>query len=220
VRKAASYLLIAFALGEYPQDGVMLLVCVPIVAWATKLASLRPIDEKCLYIEWHDGTMEYEDNGTETIGNLLVDGTGNADRSISILIPHGSPPGTSAATSTRSYTLTSSDDSFYSGGKQPSAVHRKEKVWGVVTYKGDECAKRHYVYLELPDALDFGATYALEISSNTNTDVTTKTFTFDEFDSSCVSPAIHISNLGYQAASVYKSSDVFQWMGSGGGRNY
>jgi hypothetical protein len=45
-----------------------------------------------------------------------------------------------------------------------------------------------------------------------------KIFNYNEFTAE--SPAIKISNTGYEANAVHKSADVYLWMGDGGKRDF
>ncbi len=63
-----------------------------------------------------------------------------------------------------------------------------------------------------------GKTYTLKIDGKTNSGEELKLFTFDELNQE--SPAIKISNIGYEAGAVFKSADLYLWMGDGGGRDF
>ncbi|MBD3319904.1 MAG: glycosyl hydrolase family 5 [Chitinivibrionales bacterium] len=181
-------------------------------AWATKLMEVRPIDNEHLMVVWKDGFIDYRDDGTGSCAyrNSCSDATPRA---------HGSPLNTSSAASTGTYTLTSADDADYgSTGKRPTNVWRKAKVNGA-TYNGNDYFLDHTIFLKLPSTLKQDAAYTLHIEAGTNTDVTSKEFTFDIFNS--VSEAIHVNIIGYHPYdTVMKSADLYMWLGDGGNRDY
>jgi len=100
------------------------------------------------------------------------------------------------------YTITSSDDSNYSTGIYPSDVGRKSKQWhGEVN---------HWIYLELPHALDPGKTYTItypELISNGSV-----TFKFEE--QSIESASIHLNHIGFNPDASSKYAYVYHWMGT------
>src|SRR5690606_38563002 len=115
---------------------------------------------------------------------------------------------------------------FGTTGKTPTNVYRKSKPsgasqesWNMGTndYNYD-WAYEHILFLKLPFSMVQGNTYTLEINANTNSDLTTTTFTYDIFNSK--SEAIRVNIAGYLSNESIKSADVYMWMGDGGPRNY
>ncbi|HEX8531772.1 MAG TPA: Ig-like domain-containing protein, partial [Cytophagales bacterium] len=81
-----------------------------------------------------------------------------------------------------------------------------------------EHTMEHVVYLKLPFSMVQGKTYTLTINGNTNTDVTTRTFTYDIFNSR--SEAVHVNVVGYYPTTGLKAADLYAWLGDGGARDY
>ncbi len=187
---------------------------------ATKLADLKVVDKDYLLLHFTDGEVEYHEptTGPDAYTNIIH------DPSINSIKTFGSPLNTSAATNTGNWVLKSSDDGNYSGGKKPTAVHRKTKMSGQAEFEwtgGDyryEYVHDHWIYLKLPQSMQQGKTYTLEIDGSTNSDVSTRTFTYDIF--STRSEAIHVNLVGYASTATIKAADLYLWMGDGGGRDF
>ncbi|MBD3393545.1 MAG: glycosyl hydrolase family 5 [Chitinivibrionales bacterium] len=179
---------------------------------AARLTEVRVVDNEHIMVSWKDGYIDYRDDGQGPCAytNICTDATPT---------PHGSPLNTGTAQLAGTYVISSSDDGNYgSSGKAPSDVWRRAKVCGA-TQDGNHYFLDHTVFLKLPHALTQGASYELEIDAGTNTDKTTRAFTFDIFSS--ITDAIHVSRAGYNPRdTVIKSADLYMWLGDGGHRDY
>lgn len=188
---------------------------------AAKLVSIQPVDDRCLVIHFRDGYVEYNwDHTNSSCNGWDPYHTENwhlcSDKDQ--YIPYGQPLNASAAQQLASWRLVSSDDPHYDGeGRRPLKAHRKSKPWEA-SYDEDKPALHHWVYLELPEPLQRGKSYTLQMDPATNSDRSTRAFTFDEY--ALVSPAIRVSNLGYEASAPHKFADVYLWMGDGGERDF
>jgi len=199
---------------------VLLLIGIVHSVWATKLVNVRVVDKEYLLVHFKDGEVEYNEptTGPNAYTNIIHDPSINTVKSF------GSPLNTTAATNTNSWTLKSSDDNNFSGGKKPVAAHRKTKMSGQAEFEwtgGDfryEYVHDHWIYLKLPQAMTQGKTYTLEIAGNTNSDAPSETFTYDIF--STRSEAIHVNLVGYPSTATIKAADLYLWMGDGGARDF
>ena len=81
-----------------------------------------------------------------------------------------------------------------------------------------EYTYEHWIYLRLPNSLQQGMDYTLEIASATNSDTASAAFTFDIYSSR--SEAIHVNLVGYAPDTPHKAADLYYWLGSGGARGY
>lgn len=189
---------------------------------ASRLIDVLPVDNQCLIIHWQDGWIEYnwDDTTSGSCGGWEPWHTEKwslcSDKDQ--YIPYGTALNTSLASQSGSFRLFSKDDENYGdNGRSPRDIYRKSKVWEASADQ-NKPAMHHWIYLDLPFVLTRGNAYTLEIDSNTGTDQTQIQFVFDEF--ALESPAIKISNLGYEQSAPFKSADVYLWMGDGGERDF
>ncbi|MBN2000755.1 hypothetical protein JW935_24615, partial [candidate division KSB1 bacterium] len=189
---------------------------------ATKLVEVLPVDNECLMLHWQDGYIEYnwDDttsgscNGWDYFNTETWSLCPDKDQ----YIEYGKPLKKLAVQQPISYTLISiEDDNYIDTGKNPGAVFRKSKVWEA-SFDENKPSMHHWIYLMMPTALQRGKSYTLYISPETNTDQSEYTFVFDEFN--LESPAIKISNIGYETTAPQKCADVYLWMGDGGERDF
>jgi hypothetical protein len=178
------------------------------VAQAAQLVEVSVLDKDYLIVHLSDGDVVHHEGST---GEEVIRYTPELD--------------TSAALEVSNWTLTSSDDTNYSGaGQNPSSCYRKKKLSGhaQLDWSGSdfnyEYTYDHWIYLELPSSLQQGATYTLNIDSATNSDTSSASITFDMYTSR--SEAIHINLVGYAPDAPHKAADLYHWMGSGGARDY
>ncbi|KAF0095004.1 MAG: cellulase domain-containing protein [Puniceicoccaceae bacterium 5H] len=192
-------------------------------ASATQLVELKVLDEGYLMVHFRDGEVTHRDDAT---GPCAYRGACN-DSNSDTVIRYEPELDLATADAAASWTLQSSDDARYGSSGQPvSAVYRKSKLNGMAQQGWDsqandfhyEYTMEHYLYLRLPEALEEGKSYSLAIASGTGTDVTQEAFTFDPFHNR--SEAIHINLAGYSTLEGVKAADLYQWMGSGGPRDY
>ncbi len=115
---------------------------------------------------------------------------------------------------TSSYVITSSDDPNYSSPQNPTAVYRKSKP----TEQGENPSQfilDHWLYLELPFAMQRGSTYSIAMAEGIANNGNTTSLTFDEFEQR--SEAIHVNQVGYVPSAGLKYGYIAEWMGDGGG---
>ncbi|MEO0468097.1 MAG: glycoside hydrolase family 9 protein [Bacteroidota bacterium] len=114
------------------------------------------------------------------------------------------------------YSITSLDDANYATAQLPVSVSRKSKR----TEQGDNPATHadeHWIYLQLPFAMQSGKTYQVnlnEVAANT----TQTSLTFDPLDNR--SEAVHVNQIGYVPSAGQKFGYVAEWMGSGGSADF
>jgi len=175
---------------------------------AARLVEVNVLDRDYLVVHLSDGDVVHEENPVEEV-----------------VIRHTPDLDTGAAIQTGSWAIMSSQDPNYGGGGQhPVICHRKTKLSGhaQMEWVGSdfryEYTYEHWIYLSLPDSLQQGANYTLEISPATNADDTSEPFTFDVYDSR--SEAVHVNLVGYASDAAHKAADLYHWMGSGGARDY
>lgn len=201
---------------------LLLILTVPNTSKATKLVEILPVDNRCLVLHFQDGAVEY--NWDDTISGSCNGWDYFHTEKWSLCpdkdqyIAFGNPLNVELVKQPGSFRILSKDDENYSeNGTVPISVFRKSKVWEAAIDERKP-AMHHWIYLELPFPMQTGKTYTLKIDGKTNSGEKLKLFTFDELNQE--SPAIKISNIGYEAGAVFKSADLYLWMGDGGGRDF
>lgn len=200
-----------------------------IFANASKLMSFKVVDNQYLMLLFYDGEVKFVDDGkgTGAFTNLRTKSETN-----NYVETYGSPLDLEKAVLPASYTITSTDDeNFGTDGQNPIACHRKSKINGMaekgwienVPYNdfGDYDYKytyQHWIFVKLPQPMQSGKSYTIEMNSATQTDTETITFTYDEFN--CRSEAVHVNLVGYTNTKTIKAADVYLWMGDGGARDF
>jgi endoglucanase len=190
-------------------------------AQASKLVEVKVVDRDYLQVYFKDGDVTFVDDGLgpNAFLNLAHDASNN------VLVNYGTALSTANAVATANWKLTSSDDAAYgTAGLAPTNCYRKSKLNGM--HEGDWSGNdfvyshtmEHSIYLKLPSSLVQGKTYTLLINANTNTDSTSKTFTYDIYNSR--SEAVHVNLVGYSTAATIKAADLYCWLGNGGARDY
>ncbi len=177
---------------------------------ATKLLKASPVDTNSLVIHWQDGTVEY--NWDHTEGSCNGWGPYHTEKwslcpDKDQYIPYGEPLDSQVAVQPSTYSLVSDI------ARSPIAVYRKSKVWEA-SHDERKPAMHHWIYLKFAHNLKPGETYTLKINRATNSDRLDIDFTFIEAE--MVSPAIKISNIGYDATASHKTADLYLWAGDGG----
>lgn len=192
------------------------------VSDAAKLQRVSPVDDRCIKLHFADGEVVY--NWDDTTSGFCGDwGPWYTEpwadcNTLDEYRAFGSALNATNARRQDSYTISSStDQAFGTAGKRPLNAHLKSKPWGA-SATDNTPAMHHWVFLELPSPMLRDHAYTIGISSGLNTDKTSYDLTFNEFQ--LESPAIRISNIGYDALATYKCADVYQWMGNGGGRDF
>lgn len=198
-------------------------------AYASKLVQCKVLDKDYIMLWFYDGEVVFKDDGKGDGAFTNYGGTSESNNSV---VYYGDALDTDKATSVASYTLISEDDARYANaGLSPDNCYRKTKINGMaelgwlnsVSYNnfGDYEYKytyQHWIYLKLPESLQRGKTYTLNLSQATNADTASVVFTFDEFQMS--TEAIHVNLVGYSDDNRVKAADVYHWMGDGGTRDY
>ncbi|MCF8225870.1 MAG: glycoside hydrolase family 9 protein [Bacteroidales bacterium] len=189
---------------------------------ATKLVSVQPVDNQCIVLHFQDGYVEY--NWDDTVGTCNGWNAFNTENwwlcpDKDQYTPFGDPLHTEVLKEVNSFHILSAKDKNYdrTEGTSPLSVYRKSKVWEA-SIDENMPVMHHWIYLELPHAMQHGKDYVLRLTDELNSDKQSHTFLYDE--EKLVSPAIKISNTGYEADAVFKSADVYLWMGDGGEHDF
>ncbi len=179
-------------------------------ARAARLVDVGILDKDYLVVHLSDGDVIHHEGGT---GEEVVRYTPELS--------------TSAAAQTGNWTIKSAQDANYgTAGKHPQNCYRKKKLSGHAQGDWDmgandfsyEYTYEHWVYLRLPNSLQQGMTYTVEIAAAVNSDTASRAVTFDVYNSR--SEAIHVNLVGYAPDAPHKAADLYHWMGDGGGRSY
>jgi endoglucanase len=187
----------------------VLLLCVAATPVdAARLTSVTVLDRDYLVVQISDGDVVHNENpSSETVSRYTP-----------VL-------NTTAAVSTASWTVTSSQDGNYSGaGRQPASCSRKTKLsgHGQMEWVGSdfryEYTYQHWIFLRLPSPMQQGMTYTVTASAATNATPAAGSVTFDVYTSR--SEAVHVNLAGYAAAADHKAADLYAWLGNGGARDY
>ena len=198
---------------------VSILFCVSQV-YATKLVEVKVVDKDFIIVYFKDGEVVRRDNG---IGNCAYEGHCHSNDGSST-VWFGTPLQTNNAINTANWSITSTNHAYYNTARNPQNVYRKTKPGGMNQsgWQGSDYTYdytlEHWIYLRMPQSMQQGSAYTIQINGNTNTDVTSLTFTYDIFQ--IKSEAIHVNLVGYAANSAIKAADLYHWMGDGGARDY
>lgn len=189
---------------------------------AAKLVEISAVDNQLILIHWQDGYVQYhwDDTTSGSCAGWDYFFTENwhlcPDKDQ--YVPFGMPLNTSLAQNNQLFSIKSPDDVNYSGsGKIPLKVYRKSKVWEA-SHDQKKPAMHHWIYLELPFPMQQGKSYRIAFDDNLNAGEKLKILNYDIF--STISPAIKISNIGYEKDAVHKTADVYLWLGDGGERDF
>lgn len=175
---------------------------------AAELVEVGVVDRDFLVVHVSDGEVIHHEGaiGEEVVRHLPVLDTG-------------------IAVQTGRWTVTSAEDPAYGGGGlHPLGVARKKKLSGhaQMEWIGSdfryEYTYDHWIYLELPSPMLQGMSYTLAIDPATRIDVASRSVIFDVFTTP--SEAVHVNLVGYAPDAPHKAADLYQWMGSGGARDY
>lgn len=169
------------------------------------LAEALPLSDQILMVHIVDGHVVHHGKGQ----------TAAADKAIVHRID------TAKAGKAETWSIASTDDAEYKGGKAPAKVGRKSRGcdfagivegWadGHTVNKSPDHALEHWIYLTLPAPMKRGATYTVASGDL----VPAVTMKFDEKTSR--SEAVHVNLIGYPTSSTAKYGYVYQWMGDAG----
>lgn len=175
---------------------------------ASELVEVQPLTEHILLLHFNDGRVQHHQRGEpRSAEKVIVD-----------------PLDVLAAARPESYTVTSSDDPTYRKKRFPQSVGRKSKgtdfAWFVdkwengraVNHRPDH-TKEHWLYLELPTAMQPGRTYSVNTGSLAQNG-TNWTINFDI--ARARSEAVHVNTLGYVPTAPAKYAYLYHWMGDRG----
>lgn len=164
-------------------------------AQASDLMEIMPVTNKILCLYFVDGHVDYG-----TFGSQATSAKG-----------YKSALKITQVQTLTNYGLTSPDDPNYFSLIHPVNAGRKSRGKDYVSmFSSVKYVLEHFIYLELPSALQNGKTYQLSID-NLNVDNVKKTeFVFN--DGTMRSPAVHVNQVGF-APSGPKIAYVSQWMG-------
>ncbi|WP_404425023.1 glycoside hydrolase family 9 protein [Nibricoccus sp. IMCC34717] len=181
---------------------------------ASQLLEVTPIRADLLALHVLDGTVDYAKSGQSADADVLTISPLKTD-----------------ALGVSAFTLTSTDDSGYAGGKNPSSFGRKTKGAQFARFHDNYTAPfgfkptrpyaalEHWVYLKLPTALVEGKSYTLSWNATTLAlDGGSKAFQFKATDSR--SESIHVNVVGYDVASPAKYGYIYHWAGDLGGQDF
>ncbi len=166
----------------------------PSLVKASELISISPASDRMLLVYIEDGFID----------------TYGAYQGVSSHKTYHDPSDIKQLMTLSNYSISSSDDSNFSSGKSPINVGRKSKA----VHYNDEWSSvpfvfGHWVYIELPHALQEGKTYEIEVDNIVDGNTTVKF----EFDSKKVrSETVHVNMVGFAPESP-KYGYLSQWMG-------
>ncbi len=186
------------------------------VSFSTNCQSLelRPLTNKILMLHFDEGSVDYPMNG-QSADNYQVNRQ-------ALNIP--------AASALANYSIESADDPNYSSEQSPTNLYRKSKpteftnscdTWDFIPYYNtfgcvnlsDDHIEEHWIYLELPTALQVGNSYTLALNSSI---LSNGLLEFTYLPSETLSDAVHVNNVGYSTEAGKKYGYVYHWMGDGG----
>jgi hypothetical protein len=175
---------------------------------ASELVSLQQLTDRVLLLHFDDGQVQHHQRGHKRSDErVLVDRLDVA-----------------AATSAKSYSISSADDAAYATPKQPTSIGRKTKgtdwAWFVDKWENNRAvnerpdhADEHWLYLTLPTPLQRGKTYTVNTGTLAKNGRTWR-LTFNETNGR--SEAVHVNLLGYVPSAPQKFAYVYHWMGDQG----
>ncbi|WP_169513365.1 carbohydrate-binding protein [Flexithrix dorotheae] len=175
---------------------LLFMIMIPAVSFAADLVGVTPITNKILMLHFDEGYANYGPNlSTTQLFKYELDVV-NAQMAAN-------------------YTIISANDPNYSTPLNPiGSVGRKSKgtdfgdVW-----KSTQYVSEHWIYIELPTAMQAGKQYTLSISNFNLGNSPTVTFTFDP--NQLRSSSIHVTQIGFQPTAP-KYAYISHWMGDKG----
>ncbi len=166
---------------------------------SSDLIEVLPATDRIIMLHFDDGSVDYHDQlgqqwGDDTFVNNPIDG-------VAVMEP-------------ATYTISSPDDGHYAGPLNPVQVGKKSKsmempgIWPDYPY-----IKEHWVYLELPHAMQRSKTYTVHVGTLA-ANVDQVSLTFDEFENR--SETVHVNQIGFVPSARLKYAYVYHWMGTFG----
>jgi hypothetical protein len=200
--------------------GIVLIINAEL-SFASKLFEVKVVDKDYILVYFKDGIVVFNEN--VNLPGAYTNSTYSKD--INKTVWYGSALNTTEAVNTTNWKIVSSDDANYGAtGLNPISCYRKSKLGGMAqldwvnndwTY---DKPIEHSIYLKLPQSLQPGKTYTIQVDNKTNSDITSTDITFDIFNN--VSEAVHVNLVGYLSDASIKAADLYIWMGDGGARDY
>jgi endoglucanase len=158
------------------------------------LSEVLPVTDKILALHFRDGHIDTYGIWETVDDNILYSDTLNLEE----------------AGKKENYILSGVDDPNYSTGKRPVHIGRKSKG---LEYQGGSITPpfimQHYIYIELPHALQQGKTYTLQLR-NLGGNRHTYSFTYDV--NKIRSETVHVNMVGFPAQGP-KVAYLSHWMG-------
>jgi len=192
-------------------------------SFASKLVEVKVVDKDYVMLFFKDGEVIYTENTTASYAYSNNGSSANDNQ----LVTYGTALNTTNVVTVSNWKIKSTDDANYgTAGVSPTSVYRKSKLngmsqeaWNTTTNDFNyDWAYDHSIYLKLPKSMVQGKTYTIEINAGLNSDVNTKTFTYDVY--TCKTEAVKVNLVGYANSASIKAADVYEWMGDGGARDY
>ncbi len=120
---------------------------------------------------------------------------------------------------TDTWAISSTDDAKYAAATPPVRVSRKSKPveWQHGGWGPESLAMRHIVYLQLPQALQEGATYRIDCSKINLRDTE---YAFAYAPRTTWSEAVHGCQIGFRPDDPLKRGFLSVWLGTGGAQRY
>lgn len=192
------------------------------VVGGSRLNEVKVVDRDYIMIHFTDNEVVFVDDG---LGSSAF-GNNDHDPSKNYVVTYGELDTAAAASPTNWVIKSSNDPNYGTIGLNPVSCSRKTKLSGAAQMGWDSLASdwhydytfEHTVYLRLPHSLAQSNSYTLEIKPAVKSDVTSRSFTFDIFNSR--SEAVHINLVGYLNDSSVKAADLHLWLGDAGARGY
>ena len=163
-------------------------------AGASELRDISPITDRVLMLHFVDGKAWWGAAGDGENGGVDV-----------------RPLDCAAAGHPEAYAISSKEDGAFAATVHPEQVGRKSKGRDFTMDHGTcRWVMEHWVFLQLPQPLQQGKTYTIELGA-IGSDTTTGSFTFDASQSR--SETIHVNQIGYVPTAPEKYAYLSAWMG-------
>jgi endoglucanase len=191
---------------------LVLAVLLPQRVQATHFLGIQVVDKDYLMLHFRDGEVRYRDDATGPsayLGHSFAEG----DDTMKVFLPRLD---TRLAASAEDWSVSSSDDRSFRGGRSPLAAYRKSKPMNTDHTLASELD--HWIFLRLPAPMKQGCTYTVGIPAGLGSDVAAASIRYDIW--SAQSEAVHVNILGYTPAESVKTADLYLWLGDGGERDY
>jgi len=176
-------------------------------ATATRLIETRALDKDYIMVHFRDGEVSYRDDGTGPsayLGHSFAEG----DDTMHV---YGKRLDTAIAGDASKWSVATRGKKM-----RPVAASRKSKPMNTDHTLQSELD--HWIFLQLPQSMQQGQTYTVEIPAGAGSDATVAEVKFDIYNN--VSEAVHVNIIGYKPGADKHAADLYYWMGDGGARDY